>query len=70
MLVVSLKAVAADGQANKMLIKYLAKLLKVQQKQMVIQRGAVSRHKVICISVPPAEQNRIIAFMMERLYPR
>ena len=60
MLVVSLQAVAADGQANKMLIKYLAKLLKIQQKKIVIQRGTTSRNKVLCITATLVEQHRII----------
>ncbi len=68
-LVVSLQAAAEDGRANKMLIKYLAKLLHLQQKQIAIQRGAVSRNKLMSIAALPAEQGKIIELFLH-LYNR
>lgn len=67
LLAVSLQAVPEDGQANKMLIKYLAKLLKLQQKQLIIQRGATSRNKLISITATPDEQQGIIASILKYL---
>ena len=66
-LVVSLQAVAEDGRANKMLIKFLAKVLRIQQKTIAIHRGAVSRIKVISIAATPGEQNRIIELINQSL---
>ena len=57
---VAVRAAAQDGQANKMLINYLAKLLCLPKKTMVIHRGGESRHKVIRIAMPDVEQHALV----------
>lgn len=60
----SLQASAQDGKANKMLIQYLAKLLRLPQKQIVIRRGMTSRIKVLAISCVVSEQEKLIQTLM------
>lgn len=67
LLAISLQAAPEDGQANKMLIKYLAKLLRIQQKKITIQYGAASRNKVISLDAPPEEQEAIILCLLQVL---
>ena len=62
-LIVSVQAVAQEGQANKMLINYLAKLLRIPQKDIVIQRGAGSRNKLIRIAATASEQKKIVELL-------
>lgn len=57
---ISLQAAAQDGKANKMLIQYLSKLLKIPQKQIILHRGATSRIKTLWIKVQETEQQRIL----------
>ncbi len=45
-----LTAPPVDGKANKALIVYLAKLLRVPKSAIEIQRGHKSRAKQICIT--------------------
>ena len=68
-LILSLQAIAEDGQANKLLIKYLAKLLHTQQKKITIQQGMTSRNKVISIASLPDEQDEIIARLVNEIGP-
>jgi uncharacterized protein (TIGR00251 family) len=44
-----LKSQAQDGKANKELIKLLAELCSVPQKNVDIVMGLISRHKVVLI---------------------
>lgn len=57
---ISLQASAQDGKANKMLIQYLAKALRLQQKQIDILRGTTSRLKLLSLKVRVAEQEELI----------
>ncbi|MCP0913955.1 MULTISPECIES: DUF167 domain-containing protein [Legionella] len=60
-----LQAPAKEGEANRQLIKYLAKLLRVKQKDITIQQGAVSRKKRLQIQAKPEEQEKIIKTITE-----
>ena len=60
---ISLQARVQEGQANKMLIKYLAKFLRIQQKNIIIQSGTKSRHKLLKIEAGDMEQLRIIKLL-------
>lgn len=60
---ISLQASAQEGKANKLLIQYLSKFLKIPQKQITILRGMTSRTKVIGIEVLEEEQERIIRLL-------
>jgi len=46
-LIVYIREIAADEQANTALIKVLAKHLNVPKSQIKIIRGQTSRHKII-----------------------
>lgn len=48
-LIISLHAKPHQGEANKELISYLAKLLKLPKKQVILERGETSRHKLVLI---------------------
>ena len=50
-LLVYIRAIAADGQANQALIKLLAKHFKVSQSRVAITRGHGSHHKVVEIEL-------------------
>ncbi|WP_165474753.1 DUF167 domain-containing protein [Legionella nagasakiensis] len=65
-LLLSLQAPACEGKANKMLIKYLAKYLRVQQKDILIQLGKESRNKVIRIYTA-GNQERIVEWLMANI---
>ncbi|KTD22196.1 Uncharacterised ACR, YggU family COG1872 [Legionella lansingensis] len=62
---ISLQARPEDGKANKMLIQYLSKYLKVTQKQMSILRGATSRTKLLGIDSNDAEQERLVHLLFK-----
>ncbi len=47
---IRLTAAAIDGRANEAVVKYLATLFKVPQRQVKITQGQKSRWKVIVIS--------------------
>lgn len=64
---ICLQASAQDGKANKMLIQYLAKLLRLQQKQIVILRGTTSRLKVLLIKAEADEQEKSIQRLLHSL---
>lgn len=57
---VSLQAPAQDGKANKMLIDYLARVLGLTKKQLVLTHGTSARIKILQIKIPLAEQQKII----------
>lgn len=61
---VCLKAQAQDGKANKMLVHYLAKTLHLQQKQILITRGATSRLKVLTLKVAAKDQELFLQALM------
>lgn len=44
-----LQAKPYQGEANKVLIAYLAKLFRVPKNQVILQRGEGSRHKLIVV---------------------
>lgn len=56
----ALKASPQEGKANKMLVSYLAKRLKLTQKQILISSGLHAREKKIRLLVEPQEHARII----------
>ncbi|STX44321.1 Uncharacterised ACR, YggU family COG1872 [Legionella donaldsonii] len=64
---ICLQASPQDGKANKMLIQYLAKLLRLQQKQIVILRGTTSRLKVLLIKTEADEQEKTIQKLLDSL---
>lgn len=49
---IRLTAAPVAGEANKHLIKYLAKMFAVPQKQVELQKGHSNRSKIIRISQP------------------
>lgn len=49
---VAITAPPTDGQANAHLIKFLAKQFRVAKRQVVIEKGALGRHKQVCILSP------------------
>lgn len=46
---IQLHAKPQEGEANKVLIEYLAKLLRLPKKQIILQRGEASRHKLVVV---------------------
>ena len=50
-LVVFIREIATDGQANEALVKLLAKYYNVPKTRVVIIRGHTSQHKVIEINL-------------------
>lgn len=55
---IKLKSPPVDGKANTELLKYLARIFKVQRKQVALVRGETSRFKFIHImgsTVNPAD---------------
>ncbi len=48
-LIVYIRAIAADNQANEALIKLLAKHYGVPKTRVTIVRGQTSRHKIVSI---------------------
>ena len=46
---ISLHAKPHQGEANKELIAYLAKLLRVPKSQIILQRGKEGRHKQVIV---------------------
>ncbi|WP_040976773.1 DUF167 family protein YggU [Necropsobacter massiliensis] len=49
---VSITAPPVDGQANAHLLKFLSKTFKVPKSTIVLEKGALSRHKQILIPAP------------------
>lgn len=53
---VSLHAKPCQGEANRELISYLSKLLRVPKSQIFLRRGEASRHKVVVLPLTDAVQ--------------
>lgn len=49
---VRLQAQPVDGKANDALVRYIAKMLNVPQRTVMIIRGHTSKRKVLQVSVP------------------
>jgi uncharacterized protein (TIGR00251 family) len=47
---IRLAAPPIDGRANEALIKYIAGLFEVPQRQVELKQGGQSRHKVLAIT--------------------
>ena len=47
---IRLAAPPIDGRANEALIKYIAELFEVPQRQVELKQGGQSRHKVVAVS--------------------
>lgn len=54
---ITLQANPHKGEANKVLIAYLAKLFKVPKSQIVLKKGEESRYKTILIPLTQETQN-------------
>lgn len=61
---IALHAKPHQGEANKELITYIAKLFHVPKSQVIIQRGEESRHKVIAMPVTK-DMNHVISIIQE-----
>ncbi len=61
----TLKAKPQDGKANKMLIVYLAKLLRLTQKQVIITAGLQARDKKVRLLVPGVMQEALVNALYE-----
>ncbi|MDC0336083.1 DUF167 domain-containing protein [Pseudodesulfovibrio sp.] len=48
---IRLKAPAVDNKANKALVVYVAKLLKLKKSQVVIETGQTSRKKRLALNI-------------------
>jgi len=53
-LVVKIKAAPDKGKANKELIDYLARTLKIPKRRVVIVRGQAARHKTVMLPAAAA----------------
>jgi uncharacterized protein len=51
---IRLHASPQEGQANKELISYLSDLLNTPKRQIILQRGEGSRHKVLVLPLTPS----------------
>src|SRR5690606_13487993 len=49
---VAITAPPIDGKANQHLLKFLAKSFKVAKSDVVLEKGQLSRHKVVLITAP------------------
>jgi len=49
---IRITAAPANGQANRQLVRFLAKLFHTKQAAVTIVSGQTSRHKRLCISKP------------------
>jgi uncharacterized protein (TIGR00251 family) len=56
---ISLHAKPHEGEANKALIVFIAVLFRIPKSQVILQRGASSRHKEIVISLTASVQKTI-----------
>jgi len=65
---VALTAPPVEGKANDALIRFLAKLLDIRQRQVEIVAGARSRHKIVRISeIAPKELHQRIGQVLASL---
>ena len=58
---IAITAPPVDGKANAHLIKFLAKECKVAKSKVLIKKGELSRHKLICIHSPQRVPKTIAA---------
>lgn len=49
---IAITAPPVDGQANKHLIKFLSKQFKVPKSSVIVEKGALNRHKLVRIKKP------------------
>ncbi|WP_413700418.1 DUF167 family protein YggU [Psychromonas sp. KJ10-10] len=49
---IAITAPPVDGKANKHLIKFLSKQFKVAKGAIVVEKGALNRHKLVRIKSP------------------
>lgn len=59
-LILALKASPDEGKANRQLVVYLAKLLGLTQKQVVIGSGHQAREKRVRLLVEDAGQDQVL----------
>lgn len=60
-LVVRLTAPPVEGRANQALLEFLAELLGLRPRQLCLQSGEKSRHKVVCFTgVERAQLERLV----------
>lgn len=64
-LLMRVRGVPEKGKANKALIRYLSKTLKVSQSEINLEQGATSRHKVLCL--PAESETRVKELLKEWL---
>jgi uncharacterized protein (TIGR00251 family) len=60
---IAITAPPVDGKANAHLTKYLAKQCKVAKSQVVIEKGALGRHKQIRIESPAVIPEQLKALL-------
>lgn len=60
---IKLAALPAENAANVALIKFLAKIFNVRQKEVILLQGATSRYKIIKIIKPEKIPNIIQNFL-------
>lgn len=60
---VAITAPPVDGKANAHLTKYLAKQCKVAKSQVIIEKGALGRHKQIRIESPAVLPEQLKALL-------
>jgi uncharacterized protein YggU (UPF0235/DUF167 family) len=60
-LLVHIRAIPADGAANRQLVDYVAGCLRVAKSLVSITHGHTGRHKTLEISLPEADVAPIIA---------
>lgn len=53
---IALQAKPHDGEANKVLISYLAKLFRLPKSQIVLKRGEASRYKHVLLPLTSVVQ--------------
>ncbi len=58
---IALHAKPHEGEANKELISYFAKLFRLPKSQVILERGESSRHKVVIVPLTATIQNFIEA---------
>lgn len=58
LLIVYIREIASDGQANQALIKLLAKRYGVPKTKITIVYGQASRHKMVEINLPATCKNK------------
>ncbi len=62
---VKITAPPVDGKANKCLIEYLSKLLRVPKTSIVILRGETSKDKTLLIKITDDDKIRLVKNILE-----